>query len=250
MKKLMMLAATALACTVMAQEPADGPKDGPRHGKMDRGPQMAERGEHGQRGPQMGGERGPMAGGMRGGQMGGMMGGMMGGNPAEAAVMSVLNPKIAEKIGLSEEVRAQIKKIDGDSRAATRELQKKTREAMEKQAKLMSEPTSDEASVMAAIDELFELRKEMAKHQTRRVFAIKALLTSEQLAAATEEMKKFREERRGRRANGPDAGARREGGRGPEGRPEGRAHEGRPEGDGHEGRPEGDKLPPPAPEAE
>ena len=51
-------------------------------------------------------------------------------------------------------------------------------------------------AVMSAIDELFDLRKEMAKTQTKRVIAVKALLTSEQLEKAVEELRKVREEKR------------------------------------------------------
>lgn len=119
-----------------------------------------------------------------------------------------MNARVAEKIGLSAEVQQQIKQIEQDSRKAIKELQLKTRDAMEKQARLMTEVKPDEAAVMAAIDELFDLRKEMAKTQTKRILAVKALLTTEQLEKALEEMKKAREEHRAKKDGAPK-GARR-----------------------------------------
>ena len=170
MKKLMMIGAAALSLAALAQE-LEGPKAG---GNGPRASRMAERG------------RMPMRGGMEGGMMG-----------SDQAIMAVMNPRVAEKIGLDDATQLKIKEIDLNLRKAIRELQKKTREASEKQAKLMKEEKIDEAAVMSAIDELFDLRKEMAKAQTKRVIAVKALLTPEQLEKAVEEQRKMREERRG-----------------------------------------------------
>ena len=178
MKKLMFAMVAALSFAVVAQD-AEGPKAGQRdggfrHGPRDRGAMMAE--------------RGMMPGGFGGGMMG------------DPAVMAATNPKIAEKIGLSAEACEQIKKLDTDNRAKVQELQKKTRELMEKQAQLMKAEKIDEAAVMAAIDELFECRKEMAKTQTKRLISVKSLLTPEQITKATELLKEFRRERMAKRA--------------------------------------------------
>ena len=205
MKKLMMLGCAALSCAVLAQEP-EGPKNGPAKDRGRRPSMMSER--------QM--------------PMGGMGAGMAG----DPAVMAVMNPAVAEKIGLSDETQLKIKQLDLDSRKALRELQQKTRAAMDKQAKLLKEPKIDEAAVMAAIDELFDLRKEMAKSQTKRMIAIKSLLTPEQLEKATEAMKSVREERRMKRDNGPKAQ------RGPNGK--------RGPGDA-DGKAKDDQPPPPPP---
>lgn len=178
MKKLMFAMVAALSFAVVAQD-AEGPKAGQRdggfrHGPRDRGAMMAE--------------RGMMPGGFGGGIMG------------DPAVMAATNPKIAEKIGLSAEACEQIKKLDTDNRAKVQELQKKTRELMEKQAQLMKAEKIDEAAVMAAIDELFECRKEMAKTQTKRLISVKSLLTPEQITKATELLKEFRRDRMAKRA--------------------------------------------------
>ena len=140
------------------------------------------------------------------GPMMGMMGGM------DPVARAVSNPAVAEKIGLSEEQKAKIKAANGDPEA-NREAQKKVREASMKQAELMKAEKIDEAAVMAAIDEVFELRKKMAKEQAKRTIAIKSILTPEQVKKAQEEMKNGFSPRgeRGPRRGGPREGA----GRGP-----------------------------------
>lgn len=112
------------------------------------------------------------------------------------AVMAAMNPKVAEQLGVPEDVRARLKQIDAEARAEIKDLQSKTRAAMEKQAKLMKAPKIDEDAVMAVIDELFDLRKAMAKAQTKRVIAVKSQLSPEQLAKALEIVKAFREKKR------------------------------------------------------
>lgn len=178
MKKLMFAMVAALSFAVVAQD-AEGPKAGQRDGGFRHGPR--DRGA-------MAAERGMMPGGFGGGMM------------SDPAVMAATNPKIAEKIGLSAEACEQIKKLDTDNRAKVQELQKKTRELMEKQAQLMKAEKIDEAAVMAAIDELFECRKEMAKTQTKRLISVKSLLTPEQITKATELLKEFRRDRMAKRA--------------------------------------------------
>lgn len=179
MKKLMFAMVAALSFAVIAQD-AEGPKAGPKEGAFRRGPR--DRGA-------MAAERGMMPGGLGGGMM------------SDPAVMAATNPKIAEKIGLSAEAREQIKKLDADNRAKVQELQKKVRELVEKQAQLMKAEKIDEAAVMAAIDELFECRKEMAKVQTKRLIDVKAMLTPEQVKQATELLKEFRRDRMAKRPN-------------------------------------------------
>ena len=179
MKKLMFAMVAALSFAVMAQDaegPKPGPKDGVRRGMRDRAAMLQRAG----------------------------FGEMMG----DPSVMAVMNPKIAEKIGLSADVREQIKKLDADNREQVRGLQAKTRAAVEKQAGLMKADKIDEAAVMTAIDELFECRKEMAKLQTKRLIGVKSMLTKEQISKAAEamkEMKAMRDEHREKRGAKPGA---------------------------------------------
>lgn len=199
MKSLIVVAVAALSCMAFAE-----------------GPEGGARPEGGRRG------FGPRAGGM-----GPMMGGM------DPIVRMVSNPAIAEKIGLSDEQKAKLKELNKGPEAA-RETQKKVHEAMEKQIELMKAEKIDEAAVMSAIDEVFELRKAMAKEQAKRVIAVKSILTPEQVKKAHEEMKKAFEAR-------GDRGPRREG-KGP------RRGKG-PHGDGDKGSQESCDKPAPAPEA-
>jgi len=201
MKSLIIVAVAALSCVAFA----------------DGGPEGGARPEGGRRG------FGPREGGM---------GPMMGGDPI---VRMVSNPAVAEKIGLSDEQKAKLKELKGD-REANRAAQEKVREATMKQLELMKAEKIDEAAVMAAIDEVFELRKAMAKEQAKRVIAVKSVLTPEQVAKAHEEMKKMFESR-------GDRGPRREG-KGP------RDFKGPRKGPrGEKGPKEGGDAPAPAPEA-
>jgi len=107
----------------------------------------------------------------------------------------VMNPKVAEKLGLSEEQIAKIREINKSSMESSKALREKMSAAMKKQAEILKAEKVDEAAAMAAIDELFEVRKEMAKAQTKRVIQVKAILTPEQLAKAKEEVEKRTAER-------------------------------------------------------
>jgi len=197
MKKLMTIATIALAGVAFAAGPNEQ-----------------------QRGPNAGIGRGPM--GLEG--------------AADPVVRMVTNPRMAEKIGLSEEQTAKIKEIDKQNRLDTANLRKKLRDASEKQAELLKAEKIDEAAVMAQIDQVFETRKEMAKAQTRRIIAIKAVLTPEQVTLALEEFR-----------NRPKQGMRGQGAKGNgQGRGRGMRNGQGPEGEGPKGEcKEGDCPPPP-----
>ena len=174
MKTLMTIAVAALCSVALAQGPEGGSRPGgPRRGGMGMGPRE-----------------------------GGMM---MGGDPI---VRMVMNPKMAESLGLSDAQKEKLKTLNR-SPEENREAQTKVREATMKQIDLMKADKIDEAAVMAAIDEVFELRKAMAKEQAKRVIAVKSILTPEQIAKANAEMKKpftERGDRGPRRGMGPREG--------------------------------------------
>ena len=210
MKRLIIVAFAALSCVAFAD---GGPEGGAR----------PEGGRHG---------FGPREGGM-----GPMMGGM------DPIVRMVSNPAMADKIGLSDEQKAKLNELKGD-REANRAAQEKVRAATMKQLDLMKADKIDEAAVMAAIDEVFELRKAMAKEQAKRVIAVKSVLTPEQVKKAHEEMKKMFESR-------GDRGPRREG-KGPrefKGPRKGPRGEKGPQEGPKDGPKEGCDTPAPAPEA-
>lgn len=193
MKKLMFAAIAVLSFTIVAEEAAPVAAEAAAPVAADA--QSVSAVEAKPKAPRRGG-RGARRAMQRSGA-----GDMMG----DPAVWAVINPRVAEKLGLSEEVRAEIKRIDSDNRAKMRDLQQKSMVVLEKQSKLMDEPKIDEAAVMASIDELFEIRKEITKTQVRRVIEVKALLTPEQLARASEELNAVHEERRSQRHKAPKA---------------------------------------------
>ena len=134
----------------------------------------------------------------------GRRGGMEGG-PVDPVVRLVGNPKVAEKLGLSEEQREKIKEINKTNRVNSEDLQKALRDAMERQTELLKADKIDETAVMAEIDKAFDARKELAKRQTRRVIAVKAVLTPEQVGKALEILKNRphpKPDRRGKGARG------------------------------------------------
>jgi len=178
MKSLMMVAVAALSCVALADGPAGGAR--PAGGRRGFGPRDG-------------------------------MGPMMGG--ADPIVRMATNPKAAESLGLSDEQKEKLKEL-GKGGEEGREKQKKVRDAAQRQVELMQAEKVDEAAVMKAIDEVFDLRKAMAKEQAKRVIAVKSILTPEQVRKAHEEMRKTFESRgdRGPRRGGPRDGGKRQGG--------------------------------------
>ena len=125
-------------------------------------------------------------------------------------VFAIGRPQFAEKLGLSDEQKAKLKDV-ADRVKGGRDNMKRVREATMRQIELMKAEKIDEAAVMKSIDEVFDLRKQMAKEQVKRVIEIKSILTPERIAKAREEMKKSFGERGPR---GPHRGGK---GRGPRG---------------------------------
>ncbi len=146
----------------------------------------------------------------------GRRGGMEGG-PVDPVVRLVGNPKVAEKLGLSEEQREKIKEINKANRDNSEELRKALRDAMEKQAELLKADKVDEAGVMAEVDKAFDARKELAKRQIRRVIAIKSVLKPEQVSKALEILKDRPQPKLDHRGKGPRGGKRSCEGKRPEG---------------------------------
>ena len=106
-------------------------------------------------------------------------------------VRAALNPKIAEKVGLTEEQRSKFKALEGD-RDAMKALQEKVRRGMDRQAELLAAEKIDESAVMATMDEVFAARKEVAKLQMKRLIAVKSILSPEQIKATTEALKSLK----------------------------------------------------------
>ena len=179
MKKIMMAATLALCCAAMADEPKrENGRPGP-WGEAMRDPIVQQR-ENGRPGPWGEAMRDPI-------------------------VQLVSRPKMAEKLGLTEEQQAKIKELSEAQRKDAKENQQKLQAAMEKQFELLKAEKVDEAAVMAAIEETFERRKIIAKAQAKRLIGIKAVLTPEQVSKALELTKMMRKAAR-RAGDAPKAG--------------------------------------------
>ena len=119
-------------------------------------------------------------------------------------VRAALNPKIAEKVGLTEEQQAKLKALEGD-KGVLKGLQEKIRKGMDRQAELMAAEKIDEAAVMAAVDEVWNAKKEIAKIQTKRVIAVRSVLSPEQIRKALETFREMRGKRGGKGPAGAKA---------------------------------------------
>lgn len=121
---------------------------------------------------------------------------------ADPIARMVSNPKVAEKLNLTEEQKTKLEELIKTQREGMKEKRVKMGEAMKRQMDLMNAEEIDESKVMASIDEVFALRCAMAKDQVKRVIAVKNILTPEQIKKANEIKAEFRD-RGGRR---PEAG--------------------------------------------
>lgn len=129
--------------------------------------------------------------------------------PIEPVLRAAQNPKLAEKLGITAEQVARLKAL-ADEKGSMKELQEKVRKGMERQAELLKAGTVDEAAVMAALDEVWEARKAIAKRQTQRLIAVRKVLSEEQIGKVREAMKAMRGERR-QAPRGEDRGRKRGG---------------------------------------
>ena len=120
--------------------------------------------------------------------------GLMRQGSIDPIVRAALNPKLAQKLGITEEQSAKLKALQ-DGKGANKGLNEKISAGLKRQAKLLEAEKIDEAAVMATVNEIWDLRKEQAKNQLKRVIAVKSILTADQVRAATEAMKAMRSQR-------------------------------------------------------
>ena len=111
--------------------------------------------------------------------------------PVERIVRMALNPKMVAKFGITEEQVAKLKALP-DNREAIKALQAKVNQGNSRQAELLAAEKIDEAAVMAALDESWNARKEIARLQTSRLIAVRAILTPDQIAKVREAMKSMK----------------------------------------------------------
>lgn len=115
------------------------------------------------------------------------------------------NPRMAEKLGLTEDQIAQMRTAAEGAKAQRETLMNQMKEAGKAQAEAMTAENIDENDVMSKVEEIGRIRTEMAKQQTRQLMAIQKILTPEQRARIKEHMQKMRDgERPGPGGEGRD----------------------------------------------
>ena len=109
---------------------------------------------------------------------------------------AISNPKVAERIGLSDEQAARIKRQITDHKRQEIKLRAEHELAALEQASLLTGKEVDEAAVMAAVEKAGKARTEIAKLRVKAILMLKETLTDEQ----REQVHKMMAERfRGRR---------------------------------------------------
>lgn len=103
-------------------------------------------------------------------------------------VQMALNPKMREKLAITDEQVEKLKALPSP-KEELKTLNEKVREGMTEQMKLLGAEKIDEAAVLKSIDEVWALRKQIAVVQTKRLIAVKSILTPEQIKKIREEMK-------------------------------------------------------------
>lgn len=154
-----------------------------------RGEKMGHKGFAGREGMHEGGREGMREGGPDG------MQGELGG--AEMLARAVMNPEIAEKLGLSEEQREAIKNGLHTIRQQQIELRAKMELAALEQAKLLTEENTDEAKLMSAIEKTGAANTELAKLRVKPLLLMKSVLTEEQRASVRTLLQEKRKQREG-----------------------------------------------------
>jgi Spy/CpxP family protein refolding chaperone len=142
------------------------------------------------------------------------------GMDTEAMLMQALSPdsKIAQEIGLTEAQSQELKKLVPGAQKDMQEYREKMEKLAEEQANLLSQDTPDEVAVMKVVEQLGQMRTEIAKKRIQQVLAAQKILTPEQRAQLREKLKarmeQFREGRgmreggfRPRREGQPPPGA-------------------------------------------
>ena len=116
-------------------------------------------------------------------------------------------PETAAKIGLPEEKAQALAAAFADLDAQLKAVNEKLPAAFKRQADALEATPVDEAAVLAAVNEAWDLRREVALLQTRKVLAIRASLSAEQIEKARallkDEWRAFGERRGG---DGPRRG--------------------------------------------
>jgi len=107
----------------------------------------------------------------------------------EPVVRMAINPKTAEKLGVTPEQSARLKALNAAHAEAMKALRAKTRSEMTRQAGLLAAENLDEKAIMAAFDESWATRKEIARLQMKLLIDVRGILSHEQLDKARKVMR-------------------------------------------------------------
>lgn len=134
------------------------------------------------------------------------------GSPSmDGMLMRLLAPdsKTAKDIGLTEEQAVELRKLLTSSQTEMKDSRTEMEQLAMKQAELLSQDSPDEAAVMKVVEELGELRTQIAKQQIKQLLAAQKILTPEQRTKLRDQAKarieQFRESRK--EGRGPRDGA-------------------------------------------
>ena len=141
------------------------------------------------------GNRGPNRSGGGGGGAG------QGDVPPQAVVRMLDNQEMIAKIGLSSNQVGQLRDKLLELQKQEIQLRAQQQAAAADQASLMTRPEIDEKAVMKVVEQLGQVRTEMAKLQIKRVILLKKSLTDEQRA----KLRAIIRERRERQHSGQNA---------------------------------------------
>jgi Spy/CpxP family protein refolding chaperone len=120
-----------------------------------------------------------------------MQQGMGGDGGLQDALMGKIltNPKMAEKIGLSEDQINTLKSSAESMKKEQEELEKQLKNFGLEQAKLMTAKTVDEEALFSAIEKTGKIRTDLAKVRIKHTLLVKKTLTPEQLEKLKELVK-------------------------------------------------------------
>jgi protein CpxP len=113
---------------------------------------------------------------------------------------------LSRELNLTDEQKAQIKKIQESTEESTKTLHEQMRTLHESQGDPMSAGTFDEAAVRAQAQARANIQVELEVAQARMMSQVLAVLTPEQKAQLSERRKQFEQKHRGgegRRENAP-----------------------------------------------
>ena len=122
-------------------------------------------------------------------------------------------PETAGQIGLAEDKAAELAETLAEFQEKLQALRAKLPEAMKRQTEALEAAEVDEEAVLAAADDVWDIRRDVALLQTRQIVAIRKALTAEQLAKAEELLRKAWEDAGMRRGGREGRPARRPGAR-------------------------------------